>query len=66
MNNKMTVNAVALNSTWNGRQARKFAQNAEGQIVAQLKGLNQLHTGVEVEVAYQPMSMLRVDAAMGI
>ena len=67
MNNKMTVNAVYYNSTWNDRQARKFAQNAEGQtIVAQLKGLDQLHTGFEVEVAYQPMSMLRVDAAMGI
>ena len=67
MNNKMTVNAVYYNSTWNDRQARKFAQNAEGQtIVAQLKGLDQLHTGFEVEVAYQPMSILRVDAAMGI
>ena len=60
MNNKMTVNAVYYNSTWNDRQARKFAQNAEGQtIVAQLKGLDQLHTGFEVEVAYQPMSILR-------
>ena len=58
---------TGVNSTWNDRQARKFAQNAEGQTIgAQLKGLDQLHTGFEVEVAYQPMSMLRVDAAMGI
>jgi hypothetical protein len=67
MNNQMTVNAVYYNSTWNDRQARKFSTNAEGQaIVAQLQGLDQLHTGIEVEVAYQPMPMLRVDAALGI
>ena len=67
MNNQMTVNAVWYNSTWNDRQARKYAQNAEGQsIVAQLEGLDQLHTGIELEVAYQPMPMMRVDAALGI
>ncbi len=67
MNNKMTVNAVYYNSTWNDRQARKYSQNAEGQtIVAQLEGLDQLHTGVEVEVAFQPIPLLRVDAALGM
>jgi outer membrane receptor protein involved in Fe transport len=67
MNNKMTVNAVYYNSTWNDRQANKYSQNAEGQsIVAQLEGLDQLHTGVEVEVAYQPMPLVRVDAALGL
>ena len=59
MNNQMTVNPVWYNSTWADRQARKYAQNAEGQsIVAQLEGLDQLHTGIELEVAYQPMPML--------
>ena len=67
MDNKMSVNAVYYNSSWNDRQARKYAQNAEGQaIVAQLEGLDQLHTGVELEVAYQPMPMMRVDAALGL
>jgi hypothetical protein len=67
MNNQLTVNAVYYNSTWKDRQARKYAQNAEGQsIVAQIQGLDQLHTGIEVEVAYQPMPMLRVDAALGL
>ena len=67
MNNQMTVNAVYYNSTWKDRQARKYAQNAEGtSIVANLEGLDQLHTGFEVEVAYQPMPLLRVDAALGI
>ena len=67
MNNQMTVNAVYYNSTWKDRQARKYAQNAEGQsIVAQIQGLDQLHTGIEVEVAYQPMPLLRVDAALGL
>ncbi len=67
MDNKMTVNAVYYNSSWNDRQARAFSQNAEGQtIVAQLEGMDQLHTGVEVEVAFQPIPMLRVDAALGL
>ena len=67
MNNQMTVNAVYYNSTWKDRQARKYAQNADGQsIVANIQGLDQLHTGIEVEVAYQPMPMLRVDAALGL
>ncbi len=67
MNNQLTVNAVYYNSQWNDRQARKYAQNEEGtSIVANLEGLDQLHTGFEVEVAYQPMPLLRVDAALGI
>ena len=67
MNNQLTVNAVYYNSQWNDRQARKYAQNADGtSIVANLEGLDQLHTGFEVEVAYQPMPLLRVDAALGI
>ena len=67
MNNQMTVNAVYYNSTWKDRQARKYAQNEDGtSIVANLQGLDQLHTGLELEVAYQPMPLLRVDAALGL
>ena len=39
----------------------KYAQNEEGtSIVANLEGLDQLHTGFEVEVAYQPMPLLEL------
>ena len=67
MNNQLTVNGVYYNSVWKDRQARKYAQNADGtSIIANLQGLDQLHTGFEVEVAYQPAPLFRIDGALGI
>ncbi|MFL3053188.1 MAG: hypothetical protein ACJZ15_08390 [Candidatus Neomarinimicrobiota bacterium] len=59
MNNQMTVNAVYYNSTWNDRQARKYAHKMlkDNQLLPNLKELDQLHTGIEVEVAYQPLPL---------
>ena len=59
----MPYTTIANGTT--GKQ--KVCSNEEGtSIVANLEGLDQLHTGFEVEVAYQPMPLLRVDAALGI
>jgi iron complex outermembrane recepter protein len=50
------------NTSWNDRVATKVVQNIDGDDdIIYLTGINQVHTGIEAEVAGQISDMLRVD-----
>ncbi len=62
------VTANAYNTDWKDRNLTKSVLAGQGSSgdtdVIFLTGVNQNHKGVEVEATVQPMSMLRIDAAL--
>ncbi len=58
----------AYYTQWNDRAYSKFVQtdtSGNGALIF-LTGMNALHTGVELELAYQPMSLFRLDGAASL
>ena len=54
------------NTAWSDRTVSRNIVNADGldgRII--LNGLDQLHQGIEAEIAYKPIEMIRVDLAAG-
>jgi len=54
-------------TTWTDRNSTRRFQDETGEdIFVTLTGLDQRHMGVELEAAYQPMEMLRLDGAASV
>jgi iron complex outermembrane recepter protein len=67
LDNTLTTKVSLYNTTWNDRAySRNFTDANGDESIIFLKGMNALHQGVEIEAAYQPMSMFRVDAAVSL
>jgi hypothetical protein len=63
----MAVSVNAYNTLWEDRIATKYVQNLEGDdIIIYMSGIDQLHTGVEAQIAVQFSPTLRVDLGGGI
>jgi hypothetical protein len=63
----MAVSLNAYNTLWEDRIATKYVQNPQGDdIIIYMTGINQLHTGVEAEIAMQLSSSTRLDLGAGI
>lgn len=58
------------NTKWKDRNLTKAVTGGQGSSgdtdIIYLTGVNQNHTGIEVEVSAQPMAMLRLDAAISL
>jgi hypothetical protein len=55
------------NTSWNDRVATKYITNLDGDDdILYLTGINQVHSGIEVEFAAQVHSMVRLDAGVGL
>ncbi|MBT3216863.1 MAG: TonB-dependent receptor [Candidatus Marinimicrobia bacterium] len=63
----MAVSINAYNTLWQDRIATKYVQNLEGDDnIIYLTGINQKHTGVEAQIAYQFSPSIRLDLGAGI
>ena len=64
------VTANYYNTTWNNRNFTKSVTTGQGSSgdtdVIFLTGVNQNHSGIEVEASVQPMNMLRLDASISL
>ena len=64
---KMAGKVNVYNTTWNDRTITRTVQELSGEDgLINITGLNALHRGVEAELAYQPISMVRFDVAGSI
>jgi hypothetical protein len=52
------------NTTWNDRTVTRFVQEQDGDDgLINITGLNALHQGIEAELAFQPLEIVRFDVA---
>jgi len=62
LNNKLNVNANVYYTTWMNRANRVSIQDINGNDdLINLDGIDARHMGVELELNYQPMSLLKLD-----
>ena len=55
------------NTTWQDRIMTKYVQNLDGDDdIIYLTGMNQLHSGIEMEFSAQLSSMIRLDTGVGL
>lgn len=66
----IAVKANFYSTDWQDRNLTKAVETGQGSSgdtdIIYLKGVNQKHTGIEVEASYQALPMLRLDAALGL
>jgi len=61
----MAAKVNYYNTSWNDRISKKYVQNLEGDdIIIYLTGIDQTHSGIEAEVAFQVTPMVRLDLAL--
>ena len=61
---KLAGKVNVYNTTWNDRTITRFVQEQNGDDgLINITGLNALHRGLEAELAYQPLSLVRFDVA---
>ena len=67
---KLATKLNLYNTSWKDRNLVKPVSSGQGSSgdtdIIFLTGLNQHHMGVELEVAYQPIQMARLDAAVSV
>ena len=64
MDNTLTTKLSVYHTTWTDRAwSRGITDLAGNEAIIFLSGINALHQGVELEAAYQPMSLFRIDVA---
>ncbi|MFQ6612325.1 MAG: TonB-dependent receptor [Fidelibacterota bacterium] len=64
MNKMVTGKANFYNTQWKDRSLTKHVTNEDGDTdVIFFTGMDQTHTGIELEAAFQPMSLFRLDLA---
>ena len=62
--NKFTVKGSFYYTKWTDRAVSRGVQKEDGStIIIFLTGMNQLHSGFELEAAYQPVDWVRLDLA---
>ena len=70
MNGILSAKINAYFTTWENRTLTRTVNTGAGSSgdsdIIFLTGLNQQHNGFEIEAAYQPMDMVRLDAALSI
>jgi len=67
LGNSLTVKTSFYYTQWNDRSLPRSVETTPGNFdILFLTGVNQLHTGIEFEIAYQPISMFRLDLAASI
>ena len=63
----MAAKPNLYSTTWNDRIATRTVENVDGdEDIIYLTGINQQHTGVEVEFSAQINEMFRVDLGAGL
>jgi len=64
---KLAGKLNVYNTQWNDRTITRFVQELNGEDgLINIGGLNALHRGVEGELAYQPISLIRADIALSL
>jgi hypothetical protein len=64
LDDNFTLKANYYNTSWKDRTNRRSVINEDGsEGIVFLTGLNQLHTGIEIEAAYTPCDFARIDVA---
>ncbi len=67
LNGKLVVKANVYYTTWLDRAQTKSVQNLDGSTdLVFLKGIDSRHLGFELEAAYEPFKMLRLDGTVSI
>ena len=67
LNGQLTVDANYYNTTWLNRSNLRSVINEDGsESYIFLTGMDANHSGFEVEAAFRPMSLFRVDASVGL
>ncbi len=67
LDGKLSTKFSLYNTTWKDRAKSVGVQNEDGsEGLVFLSGMNLLHQGVEVETAFQPNRMFRLDAAASV
>jgi hypothetical protein len=68
MNGRLNTKLSAYYTRWQDRTVTRNVVSGAGSSgdtdIIYLKGMNQTHMGVEAEVAYQPIDLFRLDAAL--
>jgi len=64
---KLDVNATYYNTTWNNRTLVQNVREADGtENFIYITGMNANHSGVEIEVGYQPTKKWHFDAVASL
>lgn len=67
---RRTLNAKVsvYNTTWNDRTITRTLRDEDGNAdgLINILGLNALHRGIEAELAYQPLRLIRADLALSV
>ncbi len=67
LDNTLVTKLSVYHTTWNDRSLSRGVIMEDGSdAIVFLTGMNALHQGAELEVAYQPMPLFRLDAAASI
>lgn len=67
LDGKLNVKGNVYNTNWKDRALSREIQDADGNdVYIALTGMNTLHRGVEVEAAFQPIRLVRLDAAVSL
>jgi len=64
---KLAGKVNVYNTVWNDRTITRFVQELNGDDgLINIQGLNALHRGIEGELAYQPINLVRADVAVSV
>ncbi len=67
LDNKLAAKLNIYHTNWNDRAKTYGIIDETGdESIIFISGMDQVHQGVELELAYQPVRLLRFDAAMGL
>lgn len=67
MDGMLTLNGNVYYTSWQDRtNVRNYTQPDGTEAVISLLGMDQTHMGVELEAAFQPMDLFRLDAAVSV
>jgi len=64
LDNKLNIKANFYYTTWKDRSQSLLVTSQDGaESLVFLSGVDEIHTGIEFEAAYQPLSIVRLDAS---
>ena len=67
LDRKLTVKLNLYHTTWNDRtETRNLVEQSGNDALVSIRGLSALHRGIEGDVAWQPIDLVRFDGAFSI
>jgi len=67
LDNKLSTKISFYHTQWNDRANSRTVRDQDGtEAIIFLTGMDALHQGIELEVAYKPVSMFKLDAGLSI